>query len=213
MSTVSARPICAAHVAHGLPGRPRPVRPATARRCLRAHTRAVTAFRARIAARPAVEQGEALEHPRQRGHPLGKWVEAAAHRSFLPTGRVEKSGRRRRSPTRWGLRWPAGSYVGVEREGARLNIPRKKKRQEGAQVPLTVEELTTAEAAGQRRWRAPGMDDGVVRTGVREATTRLEQLGARSEGLSGRRRAVSTAPLRHASGAARARGSHAVTAR
>jgi hypothetical protein len=54
MSTVSARPICAAHVAHGLPGRPRPVRPATARRCLRAHTGAVTAFRTRIAARPAV---------------------------------------------------------------------------------------------------------------------------------------------------------------
>jgi hypothetical protein len=58
-----------------------------------------------------VEQGEALEHPRQRGHPPGKQGEAAAHRSFLPMGRVEKLGRRRRSPMRWGLRWPVGSCV------------------------------------------------------------------------------------------------------
>jgi hypothetical protein len=31
-----------------------------------------------------VEQGKALEHPRRRGHPPGMWVEAVAHRSFLP---------------------------------------------------------------------------------------------------------------------------------
>jgi hypothetical protein len=37
-----------------------------------------------------VGQGWALEHPWWRGHPPGKWVEVAAHPSFLPTGRVEK---------------------------------------------------------------------------------------------------------------------------
>jgi hypothetical protein len=74
-----------------------------------------------------VGQGEALEHPRRRGHPLGKWVEAVAHRSFLPTGRVEKPGRRRRSLMRWRLRWPVGSYVGVERERKlRLKWTRRK---------------------------------------------------------------------------------------
>jgi hypothetical protein len=34
-----------------------------------------------------VEQGKALEHPRWRGHPPSMWVEAVAHRSFVPTGR------------------------------------------------------------------------------------------------------------------------------
>jgi hypothetical protein len=42
---------CTARAAYGLPGQPRPVRPAT-RRCARAHAGAVTALRARIAARP-----------------------------------------------------------------------------------------------------------------------------------------------------------------
>jgi hypothetical protein len=36
-----------------------------------------------------LEQGKVLEHPQRRGHPPGMWVEAVAHRSFLPTGRGE----------------------------------------------------------------------------------------------------------------------------
>jgi hypothetical protein len=81
-----------------------------------------------------VEQGEELEHPRRRGQPPGKWVEAAAHRGFLPMGRVEKSGRRRRPPTRWGLQWLAGSYVGVGRKRKlRRKYTRRKRRQGGAQ--------------------------------------------------------------------------------
>jgi hypothetical protein len=47
-----------------------------------------------------VEQGEALEDPRQRGHPPGMWVEAISHRSFLPTGKGGKPDWRLRSPTR-----------------------------------------------------------------------------------------------------------------
>jgi hypothetical protein len=39
-----------------------------------------------------VEQGEVLKHPRRRGHPPGKWVEAVAHQSFLPMGREKKTG-------------------------------------------------------------------------------------------------------------------------
>jgi hypothetical protein len=73
-----------------------------------------------------VEQAEALEHPRWRGHPPGKRVEKAAHQSFLTTGRVEKPGRQRRSPMWWVLRWPAGS----------------------------VEGFAKVEAAGQWRWHA-----------------------------------------------------------
>jgi hypothetical protein len=38
-----------------------------------------------------VGQGWALKHPRWRGHLPGKWVEAAAHLSFLSMGRVEKT--------------------------------------------------------------------------------------------------------------------------
>jgi hypothetical protein len=80
-----------------------------------------------------VEQGEALEHPQRRGHPPGNWVEATAHRSFLPMGRVEKPGRRQRSLTRWGLWWPAGSCVRVARERKlRLKCTRRKRRQGGA---------------------------------------------------------------------------------
>jgi hypothetical protein len=59
-----------------------------------------------------VEQRKALEHPRRRGHPLGMWVEAIAHRSFSSTGKGgnrigggvlrwgERSGGRRRSYVR-----------------------------------------------------------------------------------------------------------------
>jgi hypothetical protein len=85
----------------------------------------------------------------------------------------------------------------VEGEGARLNIPRTKKRQEGARVPLTVEELATAEASEQRR-SAPDTDDNAVGTSAREAR-RLRGLDV----PSGRQHAVPTAPLRRASGAAR----------
>jgi hypothetical protein len=50
---------------------------------------------------------------------------------------------------RWVLR---GSREGEE---ARLNNPqRKAARGGGLRAPLTVEEFTTAEAAGQWRWRA-----------------------------------------------------------
>jgi hypothetical protein len=53
-ATALARPGCTARAAHGLPGRPRPARPVTARRGTRAHAGAVTALRARVMVRPAV---------------------------------------------------------------------------------------------------------------------------------------------------------------
>jgi hypothetical protein len=78
-----------------------------------------------------------------------------------------------------------GPASGVEGEGARLNIPQKKKRQEGARAPLTVEEFMTAEAAGQRRWRARtatvssrhGQRCSWDGRGRGEATARLGQRG------------------------------------
>jgi hypothetical protein len=39
-----------------------------------------------------VGRAGALEHPRWRGHPSDKWVKAAAHPSFLPTGGGGKTG-------------------------------------------------------------------------------------------------------------------------
>jgi hypothetical protein len=39
-----------------------------------------------------VRRGGVLKHPWWRGHPPDKWVKAAAHSSFLPTGRGRKIG-------------------------------------------------------------------------------------------------------------------------
>jgi hypothetical protein len=89
-----------------------------------------------------VEQRTALEHPQRRGHPPGMWVEAIAHRSFLSTGRADKPGRRRRSPMRWGLRWPAGTaseWRGRESSGS--SVPGEKAARGVLGAPLTVEEF------------------------------------------------------------------------
>jgi hypothetical protein len=125
-----------------LPGRPQPALPATMRHCAR-HASAHRSGHHSPGARRGtagggstveeVEQGEVLEHPWRRDHLAGKWVEAAAHRSFLPTGRVEKPGQQRRSPMRWGLRWPAGSYIGVGRKRKlRRKCTQRKRRQVSA---------------------------------------------------------------------------------
>jgi hypothetical protein len=73
-----------------------------------------------------------------------------------------------------------------------------------------------------QRWSASDTDDGAVRTGAREVRQRRgrDSGEARSEWLSGRRRAVPIAPLRRVSGAAqrgagawRPRGDGALTGR
>jgi hypothetical protein len=91
-STAPARPMCTAHAAHDLPGRPRPVQPTTARRASahRSSHRSPSTHRSAAgggATVVEVEQRKVLEHPRRRGHLLGKWVEAIAHRGFSSTGR------------------------------------------------------------------------------------------------------------------------------
>jgi hypothetical protein len=138
-STVPTRPVCTAHVAHVLA---RLASACVAHDCARRASAHRSGHRSPGARRGAagggataaeVEQGEALEHPRRRGHPPGKWLEAAAHRSFLPMGRVEKPGRRRRSPMRWGFWWPVGSCVRVEsKRKLRRKCTRRKRRQGGA---------------------------------------------------------------------------------
>jgi hypothetical protein len=80
-----------------------------------------------------VGRGGALEHPQWRGHPLDKWVKAAAHPSFLPMGMAEKPGWWRRSPTRWVLQWPAWSCIGVGRKRElRRRCTKRQRRQGGA---------------------------------------------------------------------------------
>jgi hypothetical protein len=103
-----------------------------------------------------VEQGKALEHPRRRGHPPGMWVEAVAHRSFLPTGRGENqigSGVLGRGVGSGGRQRSCVRVEGERKLGS--TIPREKAaRGGGARAPLTVEGFATVEVAEQRRWRA-----------------------------------------------------------
>jgi hypothetical protein len=113
-----------------------------------------------------------------------KWVEAAADRSFLPTGRVEKPGWWRRSPMRWGLRSPVGSCVGVERERKlRLKCTRRKRWQGGClrlRSPWRGSRRrrwpdSGSGTLGQRHdaqtvmWLASDTGDGAFETGMREA--------------------------------------------
>jgi hypothetical protein len=102
-----------------------------------------------------VEQGKALEHPRRRGHPPGMWVEAVAHRSFLP----REGGKTRSAVAAFSdeVRAPAvggGPTSGWRGRGSSAQQSPEKKQQGGARAPLTVEGFATAEAVGQRRWRA-----------------------------------------------------------
>jgi hypothetical protein len=100
-----------------------------------------------------VGQGWALKHPWRRGHPSGKWVEVAAHPSFLPTGTVEKpdgGGVLRRGGCSGGRRCPASGW---ERGGSSdIGVPREKGGKGVLGAPLTVEGVATAEAA-----KAPAM--------------------------------------------------------
>jgi hypothetical protein len=89
MSTVPAQPICIVHTAHGFAG---PALAYAARDCVALHASAHRSGHRSPGARRGtagggatmaeVGQGEALEHPQRRSHPLGKWVEVVAHRSF-----------------------------------------------------------------------------------------------------------------------------------
>jgi hypothetical protein len=89
MSIVSAQPVCAAYAAHGMPG----PSACAAYDCVALRASAHRSGHRSLGATLAeVEQGNALEHPRRRGNPSDMWVEAVAHRSFLPTGRGGKTG-------------------------------------------------------------------------------------------------------------------------
>jgi hypothetical protein len=104
-----------------------------------------------------------------------------------------------------------GSCVRSERESKLSSTIHGEKWQEGGglRAPLTVEEFATAEAAGQRRWRArtamwstSDTRDGAVGTGVREARRRRgSDIG---ETLSEWR--CQLAPLWHGTGAWQPRG-------
>jgi hypothetical protein len=99
-STMPARPICTAHAAHGFVGL---ALACAARDCTPERSPLPGARHGAVAGGATVaevEQEGALEHPRWRAHPPGKWVEAAAHRSFLPTGRVERERKLRLKCTR-----------------------------------------------------------------------------------------------------------------
>jgi hypothetical protein len=93
-----------------------------------------------------VGQGWALEHPWRRGPPPGKWVEVAAHSSFLPTGRVEKldgDSVLRRGGCSVGRRCPASGWERGGSSGA--GVPEEKGGKGVLGAPLTVEGVATAE--------------------------------------------------------------------
>jgi hypothetical protein len=100
MPTAPAWPVCTAHAAHGLLGRPRPRGPRRHGAARRVSAR-WSGHRSPGVRRSAADDGAtvaeaeqkaALEHPRWRGYPLGMGVEAIAHRSSLSTGRGRKTG-------------------------------------------------------------------------------------------------------------------------
>jgi hypothetical protein len=116
-----------AHVLRGLP--------AGTERGARARTEAFTTLRAHVAAWPAAALpwlSGALEHPRWRGHLPDKWVKAAAHPSFLPTGRGEKTGTAVAFSNEVGA--PVAGVVlhqGGKEEGVRHSYTRGKRQQGG----------------------------------------------------------------------------------
>jgi hypothetical protein len=142
-----------------------------------------------------VEQTTALEHPRWRGYTPGMGVEAIAHRSSLSTGRGKKIGLVATFSDKARALVASGDPASRWRErelGSTFNGRKSGKR--GALAPLTMDELTTAEAARKRRWRArtASVGFGHGRRHSRderargEATARLGQRAARSGWLSGR---------------------------
>jgi hypothetical protein len=115
-----------------------------------------------------VEQRKALEHPRQRGHPPGMWVEAIAHRSFLPTGRggtgsaMAFSDEVRASVAGGG---PASGWREGEL-GSTFHGRKSGKRGLGLRSPWKSSRRrldSDGGADGQRR-SAPNTDDGAART-------------------------------------------------
>jgi hypothetical protein len=93
-------------------------------------------------------------------------------------------------------------------------IHREKRQEGGLGAPLTVEEIVTAEAVGQRRWRArttkwsaSDTGDSAVGTGTREAR--------RGDGVAwiAERRCQNGTAARRLYGTAWVRGSHTATAR
>jgi hypothetical protein len=169
-----------------------------------------------------VEQRKVLEHPRRRGHPPGMWVEAIAHRSFLPTG---KGGKTRlavvfsdevRAPVAGG--GPASGWRG---RGSSAQQSTEKKRQggcSGLRSPWRSSRRRRRPDSGggaleQRHdawtvtWSALDTGDGAVGTGVREARRRR---GSDSgEALS--ERCCRSVPLWHGTGAWQPRGDSAAT--
>jgi hypothetical protein len=108
------------------------------------------------------------------GSPTGQVGGGGNSPELLVDGKGGKTGRRRRSPTRWVLRWPTVSSVRVGMRRKRRRRYTWRKRWQGVLgAPLTVEGVVTVEAAealamGQLL-AASSCTDGerVVRGGIR----------------------------------------------
>jgi hypothetical protein len=230
MPRALARPVFTAHVAHGrsggsarctaraargLPGRPRPERPATAWRASARQSGHRSPGARRGAAGSSTtavkaEQKAALEHPRRRGYPPGMWVEVIAHRSSLSTGRGRKTGSaaafsdEARAPVAGG-----GPAMGRRRRVSGGGGAETTTAPDGT-THLARRRLTTAASA--RHSDSSGASLGQWGGGFGPGERAVEMAcarqgegadsGARSGGLSGRRYAVPTSLLRRASGAA-----------
>jgi hypothetical protein len=202
-----ARPVCTARATHGFSGRPRPTRPATMRRGARAHTGVVTALWARVAARPmaALQWQRWSKRRRSSTHGGG---------DSSPELLVDGEGGETRSTTTFSdearaLVAGGGPASGWRERELGSTFHRRKSGKRGLVLPSPWKSSrrrrrpdSDGGTLGQRR-SASDTDDGAVGTGAREARRRrgTDSGEAQSERLSGHRRGVSTAPLRHASGA------------
>jgi hypothetical protein len=120
-----------------------------------------------------VRRGGVLKHPWWRGHPPDKWVKAAAHSSFLPTGRGRKIG------TAMAFSDEVGALVasGVLRQGG---------KEEGAQAQLYPEKKAAKGGAWGSAHRGVGHDSGGGRSSGNRAAPSGELMHKWGEGGEGR---------------------------
>jgi hypothetical protein len=143
-------------------GQPRAAWPVTARHYARAHTGAVTALRARVMARLAAvlpwrrwsKERRSSTHGGEATRRASGWRRQLTEASCRWEGWKNRDGGGvlQRGGGSIGRRGPVSGWGGRGSSGS--SAPGEKAARGVLGAPLTLEEFATAEAAGQRLWRA-----------------------------------------------------------